>query len=56
MVTYGLQAGYLKRKTRFSVYHFAAYAAECLSPFIRKYNYSNNLLSTANVINECIRH
>jgi UDP-glucose 4-epimerase len=38
------------------VYHFAAYAAECLSPFIRKYNYSNNLLSTANVINECIRH
>jgi len=37
------------------VYHFAAYAAECLSPFIRKYNYSNNIVSTANVINECIR-
>lgn len=33
------------------VYHFAAYAAEGLSPFIRKYNYRNNLLSTANVIN-----
>tara|TARA_Y100000310_G_scaffold224937_1_gene226826 strand:- start:405 stop:1442 length:1038 start_codon:yes stop_codon:yes gene_type:complete len=37
------------------VYHFAAYAAECLSPFIRKYNYTNNVVATANVINECIR-
>ena len=37
------------------VYHFAAYAAECLSPFIRRYNYSNNVVATANVINECIR-
>ena len=25
------------------VYHFAAYAAEGLSPFIRKFNYENNL-------------
>ena len=38
------------------VYHFAAYAAEGLSPFIRKYNYTNNLLSTANIINLCIKH
>ncbi len=38
------------------VYHFAAYAAEGLSPFIRKYNYENNLISTANIINECIKH
>jgi len=38
------------------VYHFAAYAAEGLSPFIRKYNYKNNLLSTANVINCCINN
>ena len=38
------------------VYHFAAYAAEGLSPFIRKYNYMNNLVATANVINECIKH
>lgn len=36
------------------VYHFAAYAAEGLSPFIRRYNYSNNLLATANVVNNCI--
>lgn len=37
------------------VFHLAAYAAEGLSPFIRKYNYQNNLLATANIINECIR-
>ena len=37
------------------VYHFAAYAAEGLSPFIRKFNYQNNLLATANIINESIR-
>lgn len=38
------------------VFHFAAYAAEGLSPFIRKYNYENNLVATAQVINECIKH
>ena len=27
------------------VYHFAAYAAEGLSPFMRTYNYKNNLVS-----------
>lgn len=36
------------------VYHFAAYAAEGLSPFIRKFNYLNNMVATANVINACI--
>lgn len=38
------------------VFHFAAYAAEGLSPFIRQYNYQNNLVATANIINECIRN
>lgn len=38
------------------VYHFAAYAAEGLSPFIRKFNYTNNVVATANVINACITH
>ena len=38
------------------VYHFAAYAAEGLSPFIRNFNYSNNLLCSVNVINECIKN
>jgi UDP-glucose 4-epimerase len=36
--------------------HFAAYAAEGLSPFIRNYNYRNNLVCSANLINECIAH
>jgi len=38
------------------VYHFAAYAAEGLSPFIRSYNYQNNLVATSRIINECIRY
>ena len=38
------------------VYHFAAYAAEGLSPFIRGYNYDNNLKATARLVNECIKH
>lgn len=38
------------------VFHFAAYAAEGLSPFIRQYNYNNNLVATARIVNECIKH
>ena len=38
------------------VFHFAAYAAEGLSPFIRTYNYDNNLKATAIIVNECIKH
>ena len=38
------------------VFHFAAYAAEGLSPFIRGFNYDNNLKSTARIINQCIKH
>jgi UDP-glucose 4-epimerase len=38
------------------VFHFAAYAAEGLSPFIRQYNYENNLVATARIINQCIKH
>ena len=38
------------------VFHFAAYAAEGLSPFIRTFNYDNNLRATAFVVNECIKH
>lgn len=38
------------------VFHLAAYAAEGLSPFIRTYNYKNNLITTANIINFCIRN
>ena len=38
------------------VFHFAAYAAEGLSPFIRGFNYDNNLKSTARILNQCIKH
>lgn len=38
------------------VFHLAAYAAEGLSPFLRKFNYRNNLVATANIVNACINH
>ncbi len=38
------------------VYHLAAYAAEGLSPFIRRYNYQNNLLGSVNLINAAVNH
>jgi UDP-glucose 4-epimerase len=38
------------------VYHLAAYAAEGLSHFIRRFNYTNNVVGSVNVINECVRH
>ena len=38
------------------IYHFAAYAAEGLSPFIRKYNYENNLIASTNLITCSIKH
>lgn len=38
------------------VYHLAAYAAEGLSPFIRNFNYKNNLVATTNIVNCCINH
>jgi UDP-glucose 4-epimerase len=38
------------------VFHLAAYAAEGLSPFIRQYNYENNLIATTRIINQCIKN
>jgi UDP-glucose 4-epimerase len=38
------------------VYHLAAYAAEGLSHFIRRFNYTNNLIGSANLINESVKH
>lgn len=38
------------------VYHLAAYAAEGLSHFIRRYNYRTNLIGSINLINESISH
>jgi UDP-glucose 4-epimerase len=38
------------------VFHLAAYAAEGLSHFIRRFNYSNNLIGSVNLINLSILH
>ncbi len=38
------------------VYHLAAYAAEGLSHFIRRFNYHNNLIGSVNLINESVKH
>ncbi|MCX8022633.1 MAG: NAD-dependent epimerase/dehydratase family protein [Syntrophorhabdaceae bacterium] len=45
----------LFEKYRFSyVFHLAAYAAEGLSHFIRRFNYTNNLLGSVNLINASV--
>ena len=38
------------------VYHLAAYAAEGLSHFIKRFNYENNLIGSVNLINASINH
>lgn len=38
------------------VFHLAAYAAEGLSHFIKRFNYTNNLIGSVNLINESIKH
>jgi UDP-glucose 4-epimerase len=38
------------------VYHFAAYAAEGLSHFIKRFNYNNNLIGSVNLINAAVNY
>jgi UDP-glucose 4-epimerase len=38
------------------VYHLAAYAAEGLSHFIKRFNYNTNLLGSINLINAAVNH
>jgi UDP-glucose 4-epimerase len=38
------------------VYHLAAYAAEGLSHFIRRFNYNNNLIGSVNLINASVNY
>src|ERR1700744_2555671 len=38
------------------VYHLAAYAAEGLSHFIRRFNYTTNLIGSVNLINAAVKH
>ncbi len=45
----------LFEKYRFDqVFHLAAYAAEGLSHFIKRYNYNNNLIGSVNLINAAV--
>jgi len=47
----------LFHKYRFTrVFHLAAYAAEGLSHFIKRFNYQNNLIGSVNLINESVNH
>jgi len=47
----------LFRKHSFThVYHLAAYAAEGLSHFIKRFNYQNNLIGSVNLINAAVNH
>jgi UDP-glucose 4-epimerase len=55
LVTNGLDETFEHYKFDY-VFHFAAYAAEGLSPFIRQYNYENNLVATTRIVNQCIKH
>ena len=38
------------------VYHLAAYAAEGLSHFIKRFNYTNNVIGSVNLINASVNH
>jgi UDP-glucose 4-epimerase len=47
----------LFREYHFSyIYHLAAYAAEGLSHFIKRFNYTNNLIGTVNLINASVNY
>lgn len=47
----------LFREQRFDyVYHLAAYAAEGLSHFIKRFNYTNNLIGSVNLINAAVNN
>lgn len=38
------------------IVHLSAYAAECCSDYIKRYNYKNNVIASVNVINACINN
>lgn len=52
----GLMSELFERHRFDLVYHLGAYAAEGLSHFIRRFNYTNNLIGSVNLINEGVKH
>jgi UDP-glucose 4-epimerase len=51
-----LLSGLFKEHRFDYVFHFAAYAAEVLSHHIKRFNYTNNLIGSVNLINEAVQH
>ena len=52
----GLVDSLFDRRRFDHVFHLAAYAAEGLSHFIKRFNYHNNLIGSVNLINAAINH
>ncbi|HET6311093.1 MAG TPA: NAD-dependent epimerase/dehydratase family protein [Candidatus Nitrosotalea sp.] len=50
----GLVSDMFRREPFKYVYHLAAYAAEGLSHFIKRFNYMNNLIGSVNLINAAV--
>lgn len=48
--------GIVKQNNVKIIYHFASYAAEGLSPFMRRFNYMQNTIASTNVINTSIKY
>ena len=53
---HGLLKGLFETEQFDYVFHMAAYAAEGLSHFIRRYNYETNLIGSVNLINLSVLH
>jgi len=51
----GLLARLFREHRITHVFHLAAYAAEGLSHFIRRFNYTNNVVGSMNVLNEAVK-
>lgn len=47
---------YFERYKPSYVFHLAAYAAEVLSPHIKHFNYMNNVVGSANIVNACVNN
>ena len=56
LLHYDLVESIIKNENINVVYHFAAYAAVGLSPFIRRFNYQNNIIASVNLINSSIKN
>jgi len=53
---YGLLINIFEENKIDYVFHLAAYAAEGLSHFIKRFNYNNNLIGSVNLINQSVIH